>query len=373
MAATGNVNGTSEPLGRWPGVSPAVVALVALLLAGLYFVDRSLATMEHNELQQEAVRLAADGTRLLESNRPNDAANKLRQAHALFRQDRGYALSYADALLHAGRTADAQDVLQESLNRNPNDGKANLLMARAMAYEHRPIDAASFYHRAIYGKWDGDGEAKAIQARLEFADWLAKNQSKDALLAELLPLEAASGHDAKMQARLAGLFLKAGAPERAAEEYKKIIAADEENLSAFAGLGEAEMELGNDHGAERAFQKAEMVGRLDVVREVIALDPTPRRLSSAEKYGRSMRLLEMTATALKACPAAMARGEEAEKALANAERMGKEKRKGLQTNEFSEERLDLAAAMWRIETKACPRGAEGADPLTVVMRRIGSQ
>ena len=60
MAATSNVNGITARMGRSPGVSPVFVAVLALLLAGLYFVDRFLAATEHNELQQEAVRLAAD-------------------------------------------------------------------------------------------------------------------------------------------------------------------------------------------------------------------------------------------------------------------------------------------------------------------------
>lgn len=366
MAAMSNVGSG----GRWRGVSPLAVGVVVMLLAGLYLVDRSLAAMEQHELRQEAVRFAAEGAQLLAAKRADEASKKLQQAHALFRQDRGYSLSYADALLQAGRTDEGQTVLQELLNQNPNDGRANLLMARAMVREEQATEAASYYHRAIYGTWDEDAAAKAVQARLEFTDWLAKSQSTDALLAELLPLEASAGNDVKIQARVAKLFLEGGAPERAAAEYKKIIAAHPEEASAFAGLGEAEMQLGHDSAAERAFQKAGANARQDVVRAVIALDPTPRRLSSAEKYERSLRLLEMTETALKACPAAMGHGQ-ADKRLAEAEAARQQKMKGIATNERSETMLDLAAGLWQLTTKECSSEETREETLSVVMKRIG--
>jgi tetratricopeptide (TPR) repeat protein len=158
-------------------------------------------------------------------------------------------------------------------------------MARTVIALNQLDDADSFYHRAIYGSWSDGAPANQNRVRLELADWLAKRQSKDELLAELMPLQPAARRDPPMSRRLAELFLVAGSPARAAAEYRALIADHPEDAALYKGLGQAELESGNYRAAERAFQEAlrknpddrEIEERMRMIRAVIALDPTPRR------------------------------------------------------------------------------------------------
>ena len=366
--ATSNLK---TPVVEWKGVTPGLTILVGALLAALFFIDRVLARTEQIELRHQAVGLAAEGARSMSQGKPADALDSLQRAHALFRDDRDYALAYAEALLQAGQVERAETALREVLEKNSNDGRANLLMARAMIAGGEATGATSYYHRAIYGSWGTDAFAKRNQVRLELADRLAKMHSKDELLAELLPLEASSAENLPMKRRVAALFLAADAPARAADEYHSMLAANPRDSAAYAGLGEAELNMGNDHAAERAFESAGQKEKLAMVRGVIALDPTPRRLPSIQKYLRSLQLVDLSTAALKACNAARS-STEGEDLLRVADEVKQEKLRGSPSNELSEKRLDLAESLWRSRLKGCPDTVDANDPVTIVLNRLVS-
>ena len=75
------------------------------------------------------------------------------------------------------------------------------------------------------------------------------------------------------------------------------------------GLGQAEILAGNYHAAENAFLDAlrrrlddpQIQSQLSLVAKLATLDPTVRRLSSAEKYRRSEAILEAVQNEVNAC------------------------------------------------------------------------
>ena len=92
-------------------------------------------------------------------------------------------------------------------------------MARINAREGNAVDAASYYHRAIYGRWPVNAAGHRTQVRLELIELLARQNAKQELLAELLAVEDQVS-DTDTQKRLAHLFLAAGSPARSAALFR---------------------------------------------------------------------------------------------------------------------------------------------------------
>ena len=368
------------PAAEWKGITPGLVIVIGVIMTGLFAMDRFLAKLEHDEIRREASRLASDGDLLLAANRAKDAVAPYQRAHSLVRDDREYALGYAKALLTAGDLPRAQSTLREILDRRSNDARANLLMARTLIALNQTDDADSFYHRAIYGSWPDGATANQIRVRMELVDWLAKRQLKDELLAELVPLRPAAQHDKGMSRRIAQLFLVAGAPERSAAEYRALLTDHPDDAAAYQGLGQAELERGNYRAAERAFDQAlridpslpEIERRLRMIRAVIDLDPTPRRLSSGEKYRRSLQIVELCAEALRACTLKPA-VDTPENLLQQAAQLRAKRVRETITNELSESRLSLAEDLWRARMSLCEAPPAQDDPVSVIMKKLIAQ
>ena len=74
-------------------------------------------------------------------------------------------------------------------------------------------------------------------ARLELIDLLARQNSKEELLAELLPLEADNPKDLATRTKLGQLFLLADSPSRAAGIFRGILHESANNAVAYDGMG----------------------------------------------------------------------------------------------------------------------------------------
>ncbi len=364
---------TPAPATDWQGATPSMVLAVLAIMAGFFFLDRFLVQLEQQELRHEAAGLKFEGDRLLARGEAAAAVTPYRRAHALFRADRKYALDYARALLASGDRPRAEATLREVLDRDSNGAPANLLMARTMLAAGKTTEAASYYHRAIYGAWPSEAAANRIRARLEFAAWLAQRNARDELLAELLPLQAALPAHPELGQRVADLLLAAGSPARAADAYRALLRMHPEDAAAYRGLGEAELRSGNYRAAQRILQEAlrrnpsdiAIASRIQMVSTVNALDPTPRRLPSLEKYQRSLHLLELSANALRACA-----GTAATDLLAEADHAAAQKPKGAISNELSEVRLSLAQQLWRKRVEACHPESKPDEPLQIIMEKL---
>jgi Tfp pilus assembly protein PilF len=134
----------------------AVVLAVIVFIASL---DQILARTEVREVQNAATRSWTTGMRLLHNGQPAEALDALRDAHAMERDNVVYELDMISALTALGRTSDADPLIDEVLQRRPNDGYANLIAARVKAREGDAENAEAFYHRAIYAEWPPDGSS----------------------------------------------------------------------------------------------------------------------------------------------------------------------------------------------------------------------
>jgi tetratricopeptide (TPR) repeat protein len=352
------------------------VALVAIG-TGLAALDRFLAKVESAELHGTAQRSYTAGARLLAGGKAAEAIDPLRQAHTVERQNAEYELALITSLMEAGKTADARPLMDEMLARQPNDGRVNLLAARLILREAKPGEssgAEAYYHRAIYGEWQDDPGPHRIAVRLELIDELRKRGRKQQLLAELISLEAEPGVNADVRRRVAEMFLYAGSPSRAADIYREITAKHPDDLSAWEGLGEAELEQGQYNAARAAYEQGffrnpndpAIRSHLQTLNTVVGLDPTLRKLTSEEKYRRSVRILDMARTELAACTVAGDSGR-----LVSAAAAATAKGPTHITNEAAESVLSLAEAVWKAENQACNTG-NGEDALSLLMKKLAS-
>jgi tetratricopeptide (TPR) repeat protein len=355
-----------------PGV--ALIVIVLASIAGLWSIDVFLARLESAELKNEARRHFENGTRLLNDGQAERAIDLLRKAYALDRANSAYSLRLAAALIAGAKLDDAQRLLTDILERSPNDGETNLIEARLMARTEKFSEASADYHRAIYGIWSTDTQARRVEVRLELAAMLAARGSQKDLLAELLPLESDAPDNVSVQRQVGRLYLSAGAAARAEGVFRALIRGNANDSADYAGLGDAELAVGDYRAAEGAFDQAIRKGgsgdlktRVELAARMAALDPTVRRLSSMEKFTRSLMILQLARDALAGCAAT----PEAKDIVASADQV-LAKQRGLNVNNaLAEERLSMAERVWtaRIDTCGVSTAAQ-EEPLRLIMVKL---
>ena len=364
---------------KW-GTTGAVIVLIAISLAA---VDQFLARVESAEIKSTARRSYQMGSSLLDAGKADEAISFLNDAHAQERQNPEYELQLIAALTAAGKTQAADPFLTDILQREPNDGRANLMAARMMKRKGNTAEAVAYYHRAIYGEWSGNPGTPRASARMELIDLLAGKNQKQELLAELISLEAEAPATRAMQKRLAELFVLADSPARAANVYETLVQKDPKDIEAYEGLGDAELEQRQYRVAHDVFLRAFMRepgngsirARLLTLNTVTGLDPTLRQLTSAEKYRRSIRVLDMTREVLDQCVAKSSNGSTASsdengELLKTADATIAAKTPAHVTNEAAEGVLSLAERLWHADTTLCERGSSDQNALDLIMKKL---
>ncbi|MGJ5817740.1 tetratricopeptide repeat protein [Paludibaculum fermentans] len=356
-------------------MKPGFILSVLAIVLGLIVVDQFLARLERNEILSEAGAHYQEGVRLLSRGDAAGAVKLLERAHVLQRGNRGYQLALAEALLAAGRLVDAEEELRPVLSADSNAGDANLTMARLQVKLGNDPEAEAYYHRAVYGKWANAGPADEV--RMELAQFLAEAGQPQKLLAEVLLIQSDAKDDVDRQRKIAHLLLVAGSPARAAEGYRKVLRGRADDVEALSGLAEAEMALGEYSSAQASLRRAQglrtgdsqIEARLAFVSELSALDPTPRRLASKEKFERSRKVLELAKTDLRICGQLKGAMGQLQQALDDVEL--KEKQMRSMDNESAEVLLDFAQSLWRSRQQTCTTPVPENDPLPLLMNKIG--
>ncbi len=370
------------------GTTIAVLVIVVICLAAM---DQFLARIESSEMRKTAQQSYAAGVRLMQTGKVAEAVDSLRNAHTLERENTAYELELIAALTAAGKADDAEPLLTEVLQREPNDGRANLIAARLMVRRGNITEAESYYHRAIYGTWPGDSAESRESVRMELVNLLAEKNQKQELLAELISLDAQSPPP-EIRKRLAELYLVAGSPGRAVNIYQSFVAQNPNDIAAYEGLGDAEIEQGQYGAAHDAFRRAALRdpenasvrARLAMLNIVTGLDPTRRQLTSAEKYRRSLRILKMARDEAGRCAATSPSASAVLTSGANrgfaaaGDAIIASRAPAHATNEAAEAVLSLAEKLWQASTAACGNGnlPEGRSPdrdaLVLLMKKLAA-
>jgi tetratricopeptide (TPR) repeat protein len=181
---------------------------------------------------------------------------------------------------------------------DPSSGPANLGLARIAARQGNAQEAVDYYHRAIYGTWPDNPQANRIRTRIELVETLGKLGRKTQAQAELLLLTAEMPEDIAVRKQVGRLLLDCGLPSESAEVFRGIIQKYPRDGDSYAGLGRAEPALDNYPAAEAAFKNAlhwnpgDLTSRkqLEMIEQILALDPSLRGLTSLQRYQRSRKL-----------------------------------------------------------------------------------
>ncbi|MBZ5623366.1 MAG: tetratricopeptide repeat protein [Acidobacteriia bacterium] len=353
------------------------MVLVLLAIAALFAADMFLAGMERAETGVEAARLFQQGQALMQLGKNAEAINRIEDAILIERGNRDYRRTLAQAQLAAGMTANAEATLTELLQNDSSDGFASKLMGRALVKEGRFAEAISYLHRAIYGQWDEDAAENRLRVRYELIDLLAKRNSKEELLAELLSVQDQAPRDLKTQLRMGRLFLVAGSPARAADVFREILHDAPTSADAYAGLGDSDFARGNYRAAQRDFQTTIRLApnnqaslqRLDICNQLLLLDPTVRGLGQSERFRRSVKLVELGLTETSQC-VDQHPSPDLELLLDKAGKALKAHVTAAHQNEESESNVDLAEQLWQARKKECKAPLASDSPLALVLAKL---
>ena len=76
------------------------------------------------------------------NGRTSEAVDSFRNAHAQDRENPAYEVALIRALTQEGRTAQADPLMREMLDREPDDGEVNLMAARLAIKEGKSAEEA---------------------------------------------------------------------------------------------------------------------------------------------------------------------------------------------------------------------------------------
>jgi tetratricopeptide (TPR) repeat protein len=204
-----------------------------------------------------------------------------------------YQLSLARLLRDTGRTGEAESYLISLWERDPQSGAVNLAIARLQARQHAVERAIQYYHNAMYGVWDAQGDTRRRDARLELVKFLLQEKAFPQAQAELISWTSVLPADPALQLTVADLFSAAHDDEHALSEYQSVLRRERNNPAALAGAGGAAYRLGQYRTAQgylaqatRSESSDETTKQLQITNTILGIDPFKHGLSTPERNRR---------------------------------------------------------------------------------------
>ena len=182
-------------------------------------------------------------------------------------------------------------------------------MGRVQARDGTLAQATASYHKAMSGVWPKRREQERQEVPLELADYLFAHGAQAQAALELVGLAQQSHIPVTLQERAGRKLLAFHQAMQALSLFQEIVHNDSHDGNAWAGLGEAQFDLKDYQPAGESLKNAVTWGsvddnatsRLQTVEQILALDPSIRGLAVAERYRRSLDLLQQTSNLLKSC------------------------------------------------------------------------
>jgi tetratricopeptide (TPR) repeat protein len=222
-----------------------------------------------------------------------------------------YQLTVANALAVRGDRDRARERLVDLHARIPENATVSLELARLSATNNDVATAVRYYSDALSGLWPADQADTRRLVRLELIDVLLDRGQRSRALSEILVLAANRPDRPEEHVRAGRLFLRAGDPRHAAEEFTAALKQTPRLQGAMAGAGEAAFENGN---YAAALSWLESTPNLDarqqeirtIARMVLASDPLTARLTLVERRRRLDALMNQAIRRADVCLAARA-------------------------------------------------------------------
>ena len=292
----------------WP--RERVLAVSALLLVLLFTATGYAARGYHTKTKWLAQEWCERGRAELAAGKPDEAAKSLHNTYFYNSQDISCQLDLVRALMAGKHYAEAQHHLEGVLAQDPGNGQANLALGELEAARGEYAQAVRHYHNGIYGVWPENDEVSRANARLELVKFLLAHGANEDALGELVGLAANSASQGgAFHAQLGGLFLEAGSPERALEEFQIAMRAGQENAETYAKAGEAAYETGKyrqafgylEQAASDEKEKTIVAATLADLRKVMDADPQAPGISREERLERMEAAYDQAIIRLNEC------------------------------------------------------------------------
>lgn len=348
-------------------------ALLAAVLAGvlgLFLLGGLLANHYYSQRVERARTSYAVGMDLVRQHRDAEAVEAFRTALSLVHSD-DYRLALGLALARSGRDPEARAYLSQVLQSQPDNGPANLAMARLDVGLKDVPGAIASYHRAVSGAWPRAPGTDRTEAVFELVGLLEKTGADRQAEAELLR-ESGRASTPDEFARVAQGLLKLGSDRAAEDLFREVVAASPQTALGYVGLGEALLAQNDYERASRAFHQSLRLDSRNTAAqqqaalcdEILSLDPLARRVSRAERFDRSRRLLAAVLESLDGCPAVRS-SDEGAALVAAARREAGAVRRPRDLIAATERNVDTAEGLWGQEAARC-----GPQPTGSVLARV---
>lgn len=295
---------------------PVTLALLSALAVVFFSAVTGLSRAHYTQREALGQRWFSRGVADLNSKRFDAAVTEFRSALLYSRDNYSYQLSLAEALIGLKRTGEASAYLLNLWDRQPEDGRVNLELARIAAQQGQIDQAVRYYHDAIYATWSAGESGQRRNARLELIELLLRNHWLADAQAELIAFAENAGDDPAGQNRIGQLFLQAHDDEHALNAFEFALRVDRHNPIALAGAGQAAFELGQYPLALEYLQAAigvnpndtQSADQLKITRLVLNMDPFRRELSVSQRNRAVVQAFATAGQRIKICAVPSAPG-----------------------------------------------------------------
>ena len=250
------------------------------------------------------------GEQQLRAGKTQQAIDSFRNATTNDHDNAKYTLALAAALAAENHIEEARQALLRLRAAAPESGEINLNLARLDAKEDKMSEAVHYYHNALYGVWAPDQtEIQRSRVRTELVRFLLAAGDSSQALSELLLLSSDTPDNAPSHDNVGQLFLEAGDPQHALEQFIRAMRLDSKDAEALAGAGRASFDLG-DYAKARQYLEMAIAGGsksgdaaqlLETSKLVFMRDPLAPRLGTNERVRRLTEDLVFALNELQSC------------------------------------------------------------------------
>jgi tetratricopeptide (TPR) repeat protein len=355
--------------GRLPA-GMTLLRMVAVTLGVLILIGLVTRTYQNDRIKRAATAYQA-GIALVAQGSTDDAIERFRTALSTTPNNKEYRLALGSALVQGEHFDEASLYLNGILKSDPENGPANLEMARVMAKQGTLAQTSAAYHKAIFGVWPKGREQERQEAVLELADYLFAHGAQAEAALELVGLARQNQTTLAMKERAAEKLLSFHEPGQALAVFREIVATNPHDGNAWAGLGEAQFALGDYPSAEVSLQNGATWGsgdqnvaaHLKITQDILSMDPWVRGESVAERYHRSVNLLRHMLDLVEMCKPPLANAPDLSRLVARASQQLKQDRS--QNTETAGANVSMAEDLWVANQKWCGTSPDPA--LALVM------
>ena len=360
-------------------ISMRLLGGVLAALAGLAILGGSLNYFYRARRTGQAAAFRKEGNKLLTQDRYEEAVVQYRDALSISHSvdDR---LALALALVKANAASEASLYLNEVVQSRPQSGPANLALARIESQRGQVDEAISRFRRAADGSWTERPEENRVEARTELVETLARSGRSAQAKAELLSLAAELPNDPIVQENVGQMLTDFGLVKESADLFQDIAKHHPQDAAAYQGWAEAQFRMGEYSAALETFRKVlalhpsnqTAIQRIEACENVLALDPTIRGLSRAERYLRSQKILSSTLGELAKCTVTPPNQSAPAPDVEAARRMLARKRRPASYSDAVESNLDAAQRLWSARPRSCGPKPAADDPFYLVMAKLAA-